>query len=117
MVSESEIIGFEKKYWKAMGDKDVGAAISLTYFPCLISGPQGTRRVSEDEYRRLMEAHPMEDFKDIEIQNPKVDVINEKTAFITYTVEINNKKMQNVSTWIKEAEKWECVFHSEIPVQ
>lgn len=110
------IIQMEEKYWTAMANKDVESAVALTRFPCVITGPQGSRKVSEEEYRKLMKAIPEDAFKDIKMENPEVEQLNADTAVITYSTHVNGMKMQDVSTWIHEDGKWTCAFHAENPL-
>ena len=51
---KNEILHMERRYWDAMKNNDVEAAVALKKFPCVISGPQGARRVTEEQYRELM---------------------------------------------------------------
>lgn len=117
MNTNEEIISLEKKYWKAMADSDVETAVSLTRFPCIVTGPQGTRRISEEEYRSMMKAHPGDQFKEIELQNPHVDMLGNESAIISYETNVNGMRMSDLSTWIRQGDEWVCAFHSENPIQ
>jgi hypothetical protein len=37
-----------------MQDKDVDAAVGMTYEPCIVTGAQGVGRINRDEFRRPM---------------------------------------------------------------
>lgn len=115
MQNSTNIIELEQRYWKAMADKDIDEAVSLTRFPCLISGPQGSQLVTEIDYREMMEKHPMDAFKNIELKNAKVEFVNDDTAIITYESFVKGTSMIDVSTWIRERNDWICAFHSENP--
>lgn len=116
MNTNDEIISLEKKYWQAMGDADIETAVSLTRFPCIVSGPQGTRRISEDEYRSMMKSHPSDQYKTIEMKNPHVESLGDKAAIISYETNVNGMKMSDLSTWIRQGDQWVCAFHSENPL-
>lgn len=113
---KNEILHMERRYWEAMKNNDVEAAVALTKFPCVISGPQGARRVTEEQYRELMESMNGDEYKGIEIKDPHVDILTDDTALISYSTEVNGMKMLDVSTWVREDDKWVCAFHSENPV-
>jgi len=113
---QNEIIGLEKKYWKAMVDKDVESAISLTHFPCTITGAKGAERISEDQYRQILKSSNTDHYRQVELKDPKVDVWNEQTAMITYSTQVDGRDLLDVSTWIREDGKWVCAYHSENPV-
>ena len=112
---QNEIINLEIQYWSAMKTSDVETAVSLTRFPCIVTSPKGVMRVSEDQYRKMMKSNKPEQFKNVEINDPKVDVLNDKTALISYSFEFNGMNMLDVSTWVHEDGKWLCAFHSENP--
>jgi electron transfer flavoprotein alpha/beta subunit len=111
-----DILKQENNYWKAMKDRDVDSAIALTRFPCVVSGPQGTHRIEEPEYRKMMAATDGKQFKDVTIEKPNIEVLNENTALITYSTRVGGMDMIDVSTWVREGGKWVCAFHSENPL-
>lgn len=112
---EKEILQLEEKYWKSMQKKDVETAVSLTHFPCIVSSPQGTSQIDEDQYRKLMKNQDTSRFDGVMLDKPQVEVINENVAIINYSLQINGMKMLDVSTWVREEGEWRCAFHSEMP--
>lgn len=112
---EKEILVLEKHYWQALIDKDFDAAISMTHFPCTVSGPQGTSMISEAEYRQMLNSSDTNSYKGVDIKNPQVEVVNEDTAILTYSTQMNGLDMLDISTWVKENGNWVCAFHSENP--
>ena len=116
MNTNEEIISLERKYWKAMGDADIETAVSLTRFPCIVTGPQGTRRITEDEYRSMMESNSSDQYKNIDLINPHVELLGKESAIISYETNVEGKKMSDLSTWIRQGDRWVCAFHSENPV-
>jgi len=115
--NKQDIFVLEKKYWEAMKNNDVDTAVDLTKFPCTVAGPKGAQRISKDQYREMMQSNKGEQYKDVKIMDPHVDILNENTALISYSIKMNGMKMLDVSTWIREGEKWVCAFHSENPLQ
>ncbi|KYG68733.1 hypothetical protein AZI87_05745 [Bdellovibrio bacteriovorus] len=115
--NKEEILNLENQYWDAMKTKDVEAAVSLTKFPCIVTGPEGVRSIDEEQYRQMMNAMTSTDrFKDIEINEPQLTILNEDAALLTYNIEVSGMKMLDVSTWVRENGKWVCAYHSENPV-
>lgn len=114
-LEANDILCLEQKYWDAMKNNDVETAVSLTHFPCLVSGPSGTRKISEEQYRKMINMHSAEEYIGVEMAKPEVEFLNDCTAVITYCTEVNGMSMLDVSTWIKEGDKWLCAFHSENP--
>lgn len=115
--NKQDIFSLEKKYWDAMRNNDVEAAVSLTKFPCILTSPKGAMRVTESQYRQMMQENKANQYKGVEIVDPHVDVLNENTALISYNITHNGMKMLDVSTWVRENSKWVCAFHSENPIQ
>lgn len=112
---QSQVLQLEKQYWQAMTDQDVETAISLTHFPCLVSGPQGSQQVTEEQYRKMMASSDGSQYKDVKLESPQVEIINENTAVITYATKVKGMKMLDTSLWIREGEGWTCGYHSEFP--
>lgn len=112
-IIKDEILSLEKKYWEAMKNNDVESGILLTKFPCTLASSKGVQRVSEDQYRKMMSSNKGDDFKNLEIQNPQVDILNNDTALITYSIQHKGMNMLDVSTWVRENGKWVCAFHAE----
>ncbi|AZZ35450.1 hypothetical protein CIK05_01090 [Bdellovibrio sp. qaytius] len=115
--NKQDIFILEKKYWAAMKNNDVEAAVSLTRFPCIVTSPKGAMRVNESQYRQMMQANNNGQYQDIVIKDPQVDLLNEDTALISYSIMHKGMKMLDVSTWVRDGEKWVCAFHSENPIQ
>ena len=52
---ERELVDLERRYWQALKDKDVAAAIELTDEPCIVAGAQGFGLIDHAGYARMME--------------------------------------------------------------
>ncbi len=112
---EKEILDLEKQYWQALIDKDFNAAISMTHFPCTVTGPQGAKVINEAQYRQMLNSSDTNSYNGIDIRNPQVEVVNEDTAILTYSTQMKGEDMLDVSTWVRENGNWVCAFHSENP--
>lgn len=112
-ATQKEIQSLERKYWQAMQDNDVETAISLTHFPCVVTGPHGARHVSESEYRRMMKSHPPDYHSDLLLEDMKVEVVSDDTAIISYSLYADGAKHIDASTWVKTNGHWKCAFHTE----
>lgn len=115
MINQTQVIELEQRFWQAMKDEDINTAVSLTRFPCLITGPQGSQLVNEDDFRKMMNAHSGKEFEGIEIKNNLVEILNDDTAVITYEAVQNGETKLNASTWVNKNGNWLCAFHSENP--
>jgi hypothetical protein len=113
MPNQTEIIELEQKYWKAMQDNDIECAISLTRFPYILLGPEGSRLVVEDDFRELMQEKKDKMSESVELNNKLVEILNEDTAVITYEAVLRGKTYLDASTWVRQNGNWLCAFHSE----
>lgn len=117
---EKELIGLETRYWQAMKDKDVDTALNLTDFPCLVSGPQGVRSIDRDTYESMMKKSPWQ-LRDFELEEPRVRLLGEDTAIVTYRVREEmmvdgapkSIEAADSSTWVRRDGRWACAQHSE----
>lgn len=115
-TTQNEILGLEQKYWDAMKNNDVDAAVKLTKFPCVLTSPKGAQRIDEKEYRKMMGSMKGEAYKGVKIENPQVDLLTDDAALISYSIKHEGEDMLDVSTWVRENGKWTCAFHSENPI-
>lgn len=98
-----------------MREDDVDTAVSLTRFPCMVSGPMGNLLVNEDKFREMMAGHSGKDYEGVEMKNSHVEILNDETAVITYEFDHNGMTMIDCSTWVLQNGNWLCAFHSENP--
>lgn len=118
---ENEILELEKKYWQAIKDRDVAAALAMTDDPCLIAGATGVRRVDHESFQKIMKGakytlHSFEVKDDAEVR-----MLDKNTAIIAYNVHeeltVDDKPVSmdasDASTWIRKDGKWVCSLHSE----
>lgn len=117
---ETELIGLEKKYWQAMKDGDVDAAIALTDFPCIVAGSQGVKSVDEGAFRKMFGGSAFK-IQSVEIDETQVRMISDDVAVVAYTIHenlsIEGKTVEldaaDTSTWIRRGGRWVCAQHSE----
>jgi len=118
----TEIMRLEKRYWDAMRDHDLEAAVSLTYFPCIVSSEHGAQTVDREQFEKMFSSHEGS-FSSWKIDEAKAQVrqIGPDTAVIAYPVEasvVKDGKTQEIkaidtSTWVKRDDKWVCAMHTE----
>ena len=116
-----ELLGLEKRYWQALQDKDVEAALDLTDEPCIVTGAQGVVSMDRSRFRDLMQSS---NFKvdDVYI-SPDVQVLRlgSDTAVLAYNVHervtVDGKSLTvdaaDASTWVRRNGQWKCALHTE----
>lgn len=120
-ITERELIELERKYWQAMKDGDVEAAMKLTDTPCIVSGPQGVGSLGTKDFEAMFKAG---DWKLLSFQlkdGAKMRTIGSDVAVLAYeaheelTVDGEPVSMDvaDCSTWIRRDGRWLCASHSE----
>ncbi len=115
-----ELLDLEMQFWKSMKDKDIDAALRLTYEPCIVAGAQGVSSVDKQSFAKMM-ATGTWILQDFEIRDVKVQQLNEEVAIIGYKVHedlmVDGKPVAldaaDVSTWVKKNGHWLCALHTE----
>ena len=118
---ERELVDLERRYWQALKDKDVAAAVELTDEPCIVAGAQGVGLIDHAGYVRMME-HATWTILDFQIgADVQVRRLGEDTAVIAYTVheqlEVDGDPVAfdaaDTSTWVRRGGRWLCAAHTE----
>ena len=118
---EQELLALERRYWQALKDGDVDAALALTDDPCIVAGAQGVGRVDHSSYRQMMTGDPTWEILDFSIgDDAQVQVIGD-TAIVAYTVHeeltVEGTPVRfdaaDTSTWVRRDGKWVCTLHTE----
>lgn len=118
---EQEIIELEKKYWQAMKDQDVDAALEMTDEPCIVTGAQGAATIDHKTFRGMMQGGGWI-LKDFEIgDDVHVRALSDDVVVIAYTVTedmtVDGKplslKAADASTWVRRDGRWLCALHTE----
>jgi uncharacterized protein (TIGR02246 family) len=118
---EQELIGLERQFWQAMKDGDVQAAVDLTEFPCVVSGPQGVRAIDEETFAKMMEQTTYSLDRYAISDDATVNLVNDDLAVVGYQIHeectVDGQPVQldaaESSTWVRRDGKWRCVQHSE----
>jgi len=120
---ENELLSLEKRYWQAMKDRDVEAALQLTDFPCIVAGPEGFMKVEEPAFREMMTARK-DQIDRIELgEDAQVRLIRDDVAIVAYQLHsektVDGKAVvtdaTDSSTWIRRDGQWKCAQHTEAP--
>jgi Domain of unknown function (DUF4440) len=121
MTIEQELVDLETRYWHALKDKDVAAALELTDEPCIVTGAQGVGLIDHSTYTTMMEnaTWTIDDF-DIR-DDVQVRLLGDETAVVAYTVHeevtVDGEHVAfdaaDTSTWVRRDGRWLCALHSE----
>jgi hypothetical protein len=118
---ERELVKLERRYWQALKDKDVYAAMELTDEPCIVAGAQGVGVIDHPAYVRMME-HASWTIVDFEIgDDVQVRPLGTDTAVLAYTVheelEVDGEPVAfdaaDTSIWVRRDGRWRCATHTE----
>ena len=118
--STQTIVDLEKRFWKALVDKNAEAAAGLIADECLITGPSGAMRIDPAKYKAMMRdgQWTLESF---EFSDLKVIFPAEDTAVVAYKVhqtgEMKGQPMDmecaDSTAWVKDGRAWKCALHTE----
>jgi hypothetical protein len=118
---ERELVKLERRYWQALKDKDIDAAMELTDEPCIVAGAQGVGLIDHPTYVRMME-HASWTIVDFDIgDDVQVRPLGEDTAVLAYTVheelEVDGEPVAfdaaDTSIWVRRDGRWRCASHTE----
>jgi len=122
---DKTLIDLEKRFWQSMVDENTDAALSMLDEPALMVSSHGAMTFDHAGYRKMAEQGTMRvtsfEFSEMNVVSP-----NDSTAILTYRVKqgvaprANGGKetveeMLDTSTWVKAADGWRCVAHTETP--
>ena len=117
---EDELIALEKQYWQAIQDHDLETLVSLTDFPCFVTGPQGVGTIDKATYEKMMQ-DPGYSLEAYTFNDLKAKVINADVGIVAYKIDedvtVDGEPMHlevvDASTWVKKAGRWTCAQHAE----
>ena len=118
---ERELVDLERRYWQALKDKDVEAAIELNDDPCIVAGAQGIGLIDHRAYTAMME-NATWDIVAFDIGDEvQVRMLSDEAAVLAYTVreeltvdgEAATFDAADTSTWVRRDGRWLCASHSE----
>jgi hypothetical protein len=117
---EQELLGLERKYWQAIKDRDVDAALELTDDPCIVAGAQGIAKLDHAAMTKMMDQE-MYTLDEFELDGAQVRMLADDVAIIAYKVHekltVQGKPVDlhasDCSTWIRRDGSWRCALHTE----
>lgn len=117
---EKELLGLERKYWQAIQNRDVDAALRLTDDPCLVAGATGVARVARETFTTMME-NARYTLRDFDLKKAEVRLVGNDVALVAYevhedmTVDGKTVKMDaaDSSVWVRRDGRWLCALHTE----
>ncbi|MEO6080081.1 MAG: nuclear transport factor 2 family protein [Steroidobacteraceae bacterium] len=125
--SRNTLIELETKFWQSMIENDTELAVGMLTEPALMVSSHGTMRFDHAGYRHMAnngsQVLTSFEFSDMQVLFP-----DEKTAILAYRVkqgmaprgkedQSTEQEMYDTSTWIQSGGEWQCVMHTETPVQ
>ncbi len=118
---EDELLGLEKRYWQAIKDQDVDAAMRLTDDPCIVTGAQGVGSIDRNTLASMMRAtaYTLNRFELKE--GAQVRLLRDDVAILAYQVHeeltVDGKPVSldaaDSSTWVRRDGRWLCAMHTE----
>ena len=117
---ERELTGLEKKYWQALVDRNIEAALEMTADPCIVTGAQGVSSIGHKEFRQMMKSDTST-LEHFDLDDMKVHQLTDDTAVVAYKVRermtVDGKPLTleaaDASTWVRKNGKWLCALHTE----
>ena len=121
------LIDLETRFWRSLVDGDTPTALSMLAEPSLMVSSHGAMKFDHAQYRKMADqgAEVLTDFKlgDIDVLFPTDDV-----AVLTYRVRQSvgkrgskepgsSEEMADSSTWVRKGDQWQCVMHTETPLE
>jgi uncharacterized protein (TIGR02246 family) len=117
---DKEILDLETRFWKAIQDRNVDAALDLLDDTSIVTGAQGVSQIDKKTFAKMMETGKwtLHDFSFSEV---KVQRLGDDAAVIGYKVEekltVDGKPMTleaaDASAWVKRDGRWVCALHTE----
>jgi uncharacterized protein (TIGR02246 family) len=118
---EAEILTLEQRYWQAIQDKDVEAALRLTADPCIVTGAQGAAAIDRKTFETMMKSSTWT-LRRFEIKpGAQVRLLTDDVAIVAYQVHeeltVEGKPLTldaaDASTWVRRDGAWRCALHTE----
>lgn len=118
---KDELLALEKRYWQALQNNDLEAALDLTDDPCIVTGAQGVASLDRARFRDLMRSANFK-IEDVYIEpDVQVRLLGSDTAVLVYHVHerltVDGKSLTmdaaDASTWVRRDGRWRCALHTE----
>jgi len=118
---EAELLDLEKRYWQALKDNDLDAALRLTDEPCILTGAQGVGLVDRKTLAAMMKSATYT-LNRFELKDgAQVRLVRDDVAIVAYQVHeeltVDGKPVTldaaDSSVWVRRDGRWLCAHHSE----
>jgi len=117
---DQELLALEKRYWQAIKDRDVDAALNLTRDPCLIAGASGVATVDRRSFVKIM-ASAQYTLHGFSIEEAQAQRLTDDVALLAYKVRedltVDGKPLTlnaaDSSVWVRQDGNWLCALHTE----
>jgi uncharacterized protein (TIGR02246 family) len=118
---EAEVLDLEKRYWQALKDQDVDAALRLTDEPCILTGAQGVGLIDRKTFAAMMKAASYTLNSFVLKDGAQVRLLGDDVAIVAYQVHeeliVDSKPVTldaaDSSTWVRRDGRWLCALHTE----
>jgi hypothetical protein len=118
---EVELLDLEKRYWQALKDRDVDAAIALTADPCLATGAQGFGLIDRKTLGAMMTATSYTLNHFVLKDGAQVRLLRDDVAIVAYQVHeeltVEGKPVTldaaDSSTWVRQNGRGLFALHTE----
>lgn len=124
-TSSQTLIDLETRFWQSMVDQNADTAVALLNEPALMVSAQGAFSFDHAGYRAMARQTSM-NLAAFKLKDMKVVFPDDTTAIVTYGVtqkivapgvgQALTREMHDASTWIQKGQRWQCVMHTETPV-
>ena len=120
------LIDLETRFWQSVVDQDSDTAAGLLAEPALMVSAHGAMKFDHAGYRQMAEQGALV-LTSFALSQVEVVFPNDSTAVMVYHVKQGvaprgsqasvDQHMVDSSTWVKTADQWACVLHTETPAQ
>ena len=84
-TSEKELLDLENRYWQAIKNKDVDAAMKLTDDPCIVTGAQGVGTIPRKAFAGMLTSTSWT-LNDFQLTDVQTRFVNNDVAIVAYKV-------------------------------
>lgn len=124
MTTQAEIMELERRFWQAMVDLDVDAAVALLDEPAMSANAHGIHRFTPAEYKAMALSGDTRvssfEFFDEQVLFPAPDVaIASYRARQAFTAGGEHVEMlvYDTTTWVRKGGRWLAAMHTESPAE
>jgi hypothetical protein len=118
---ETELLELEKRFWQALADRDTDAAISLTDFPCVVTGAQGVGMIDKETFAAMTKSASYTLHRFRIKDGAQVRLLRDDVAVVAYQVReeltVDGKPVTleaaDSSVWVRRDGRWLCASHTE----